>query len=86
MYVFYSLCKKSAKGQQTFKKAVGNFGSMLTAQKKYFVQIVRLGSPYHRAPTPLPPSAYSRTGKNNLNEEITALLPTAIGERFSQTI
>ncbi len=30
----------------------------------------------------LPPSS----GKNHLNEEITPLLPTGIGERFSQTI
>jgi hypothetical protein len=28
----------------------------------------------------------AKTGKNHLNEEITPLLPTGIGERFSQTI
>jgi hypothetical protein len=38
----------------------------------------------------LPPystSIVAKTGKNHLNEEITtSLLPTGIGERFSQTI
>jgi hypothetical protein len=32
------------------------------------------------------PVRVAKTGKNNLNEEITPLLPTGIGERFSQTI
>ncbi len=36
----------------------------------------------------LPPSPLrvAKTGKNHLNEEITPLFPTGIGERFSQTI
>ncbi len=33
-----------------------------------------------------PPPRVAKTGKNHLNEEITPLLPTGIGERFSQTI
>ncbi len=37
-------------------------------------------------PSPPPPLRVAKTGKNNLNEEITPLLPTGIGERFSQTI
>jgi hypothetical protein len=41
----------------------------------------------HRVPTPSPRSLrVAKTGKNHLNEEITPLLPTGIGERFSQTI
>jgi hypothetical protein len=34
----------------------------------------------------LPPLHVAKTGKNHLNDEITPLLPTGIGERFSQTI
>jgi hypothetical protein len=37
-------------------------------------------------PPPPPPLRVAKTGENNLNEEITPLLPTGIGERFSQTI
>jgi hypothetical protein len=41
----------------------------------------------HRALTPSPsPLRVAKTGKNHLNEESTPLLPTGIGERFSQTI
>jgi hypothetical protein len=41
----------------------------------------------HRAPTPSPPPLrLAKTGKNHLNEEITPLLPTGIGERFSQPV
>jgi hypothetical protein len=41
----------------------------------------------HRALTPFPlPLRIAKTGRNHLNEEITLLLPTGIGERFSQTI
>ena len=45
---------------------------------------------YHpQGADPLPPSSTcseeSKTGRNHLNEEITPLLPTAIGERLSQT-
>jgi hypothetical protein len=32
------------------------------------------------------PSTRVKAGRNNLNEEITPLLPTGIGERYSQTI
>jgi hypothetical protein len=35
---------------------------------------------------PPPPSMCSEDRKNHLNEEITPLLPTGIGERFRQTI
>jgi hypothetical protein len=43
--------------------------------------------PGHRVPTPNPPSSLrGKKGINHLNEEITPLLPTGIGERFSQTI
>jgi hypothetical protein len=37
------------------------------------------------APSPLP-LRVAKAGKNHLNEEITPILPTGIGERFSQTI
>jgi hypothetical protein len=41
----------------------------------------------HRVPTPtLPSSTRGKAGRNRLNEEITPLLPTRIGERYSQTI
>jgi hypothetical protein len=33
----------------------------------------------HKAPTP-PPQRVAKTGKNHLNEEITPLLPTGIGD------
>jgi hypothetical protein len=33
-----------------------------------------------------PPSTRIKEGRNHLNEEITSLLPTGIGERLSQTI
>jgi hypothetical protein len=36
---------------------------------------------------PLPSvSTVAKTGRNHLNEEITPLLPTGTGERYSQTI
>jgi hypothetical protein len=38
-----------------------------------------------RLPPP-PPLHVAKTGKNHLNEEISPLLPTGIGEKFSQTI
>jgi hypothetical protein len=34
-----------------------------------------------RIPSP-PPLCVAKTGRNNLNEEFTPLLPTGIGERF----
>jgi len=34
-----------------------------------------------RIPSPLP-LYVAKTGRNNLNEEFTPLLPTGIGERF----
>ncbi len=41
----------------------------------------------HRDLTPSPlPLRVAKAGINNLNEKITPLLPTGIGERFSQTI
>ncbi len=41
----------------------------------------------HTGCRPLPPSSTrSEGGRNHLNEEITPLLPTGIGERYSQTI
>ncbi len=41
----------------------------------------------HKVPTPSPlPLRVAKAGGNNLNEEITTLLPTGIGERCSQTI
>jgi hypothetical protein len=33
-----------------------------------------------------PPPLYTKAGRNNLNEEINPLLPTGIGEGYSQTI
>jgi hypothetical protein len=41
----------------------------------------------HRVPTPTSPSSTrGKAGGNHLNEEITPLLPSVTGERFSQTI
>jgi hypothetical protein len=41
----------------------------------------------HRVPNPTPPSStQGKAGRNHLNEEITPLLPTGKGERFSRTI
>ncbi len=41
----------------------------------------------HRMPTPYPPfSTRGKAGRNHLNQEITPLLPTGVGEWFSQTI
>jgi hypothetical protein len=38
-------------------------------------------------PTPSPiPLRVAKAGRNILNEEITPLLPTGIGERYSQTV
>ena len=52
--------------------------------------ILVLDRSVHRAPTPYPPPPstvrVAKTGRNHLNEEITPLLPTGIGVRFSQTI
>ncbi len=39
-----------------------------------------------RFPFPFLYLCVAKTGKNQLNEEITPLLPTGIGERFSQNI
>jgi hypothetical protein len=33
-----------------------------------------------------PPSTRGKAGRNHLNEEITPLLPTGIGEKYSQAI
>jgi hypothetical protein len=33
-----------------------------------------------------PPLRVGKAGRNHLNEEITPLLPTGIGERYSQTM
>jgi hypothetical protein len=42
----------------------------------------KLGAPHRpRIPSP-PPLRVAKTGRNNLNEEFTPLLPTGIGERF----
>jgi hypothetical protein len=41
----------------------------------------------HRMPTPSPlPLRVPKAGRNHLNEKIIPLLPTGIGERYSQTI
>ncbi len=41
----------------------------------------------HWAPTPPPPSpTQGKAGRSHLSEEVTPLLPTGLGERFSQTI
>jgi hypothetical protein len=46
----------------------------------------KLGRTTGCQPPPLPSSMIGKAGKNHLNKEITPLLPTGIGERFSQTI
>jgi hypothetical protein len=33
-----------------------------------------------------PPLRVAKTGKNHMNDEITPLLPTGIGEQYSQTM
>jgi hypothetical protein len=41
----------------------------------------------HSVPTPSPlPQRVAKASRNHLNEEITPLLPTGMGERCSQTI
>jgi hypothetical protein len=41
----------------------------------------------HRVPTPSHlPRRVAKAGRNHLNEEITPLFPTGIGEEYSQTI
>jgi hypothetical protein len=40
----------------------------------------------HRMPTPPPSFTRRKADRNHLNEEIIPLLPTGLGERFSQTI
>ncbi len=41
----------------------------------------------HRVPTPASPlCVITKAGRNHLNKEITPLLSTGIGERYSQTI
>ncbi len=37
-------------------------------------------------PPPLIPLSVAKAGRNHLNEEITPLLPTGIGKRYTQTI
>ncbi len=44
---------------------------------------------YHTLTTgcrPPPPLPWGKAGRNHLNEKVTPLLPSGIGERFSQTI
>ncbi len=41
---------------------------------------------HNRVPTPPPSTTRAKTSRNNLNDEIIRLLPTGIGERYSQTI
>jgi hypothetical protein len=54
---------------------------------KYFQAVANFLMRGHRAPTHSPLSLReAKTGKNNLNKEITTLLSTEMGERFSQTI
>jgi hypothetical protein len=50
-----------------------------------FIADLRVLLTGRRLPPP-PPLRVAKTGENHLNEEITPLLPTVIGERFSQTI
>jgi hypothetical protein len=48
---------------------------------------INFGDLTHRVPTPPLPLGVAKAGINNLNEEITPLLPPAgTGERYSQTI
>jgi hypothetical protein len=63
---------------------------MKAAGKKNFGQLAlseAIGvNYYHRVPTPTPTySTRGKEGRNHLNEKITPLLPTGIGEQYSQT-
>ncbi len=40
----------------------------------------------HRVPTPPLPLRVAKAGRNHLNEEITPLLPTGIGQQYSLAI
>ncbi len=52
-----------------------------------YFSIVREKGLTHRVPTPSHlPLCVAKAGRNHLNEDITPLLPTGIGERYSQTI
>jgi hypothetical protein len=56
---------------------------------KFMSTLLRLHNRYiPQGPNPFPPPSLrvAKAGRNNLNEEITPLLPTEIGERCSQTI
>jgi hypothetical protein len=52
---------------------------------RFLAPIDFLKIPAQGATTP-PPSTRGKAGRNHMNEEFTPLLPTGIGERFSQTI
>ncbi len=59
----------------------------LKAVKKLPLTIVVIMDCDHRVRTPSPfPLLVAKAGRNLLNEEITPLLPTGIGEQYSQTI
>ncbi len=48
---------------------------------------IRNPAHHHRVPTPPPtPRHVATAGKYHLNEEITPIIPTGIGERYCQTI
>jgi hypothetical protein len=66
-------------GQKESKRSTGR---LYTSR---FKGVPGRGRPQGADPHP-PSSTRGKTGRNHLNEEITPLLPTGIGERFSQTI
>jgi hypothetical protein len=64
----------------------GSAGAQVYMLREGQLEQVAVGRVTHRAPTPPPPLRVAKTGKNHLNDINHPLLPTGIGERFSQTI
>ena len=73
-----------------FQMQEGNIARRITFTSSNICHIVILAPPAvlvlwfgyraYRVPTPPPPLRVSKAGKNHLNEEITTILPTRIGE------
>ncbi len=65
-------------------------GAYIGARALLDINLIRFGYVArlsYRVPTPLPlPLGIFKADVNHLNEEITLLLPTGIGERYSQSI
>ncbi len=76
---------------QTNRSAFISYGKIQFLPPCISRSLVHVVPPLHQRPTgrrlPPPfPLRIAKTGKNHLNEEIIPILPTWIGERFSQAI